>query len=344
MRIALDATYSIDPFPSGIAVYSRELLRGLALQHPADTWVECFRFKQWTQRPLQTAGNVRTRILQWPLPIGRADLFHALNQRADWRPAQKVVSTFHDLFVMTAEYSTPGFRRRFIAQARRAAKCSDAIIAVSQFTAEQVHSLLGVERSRIRVIPHGVSVAPHHDEIKRENIILSVGALQLRKNTSRLVEAFETLRRSDWKLVLAGSPAGYGAKQILERIQKSPARERIEIAGYITGEKLQQLYATAKVFAFVSLDEGFGIPVLEAMANGIPVLTSKRSALPEVSGAAALAIDPLSTEQIASSLEMLTEDEGLRETLREKGYRRASQFSWANAVRETYKVYEELVR
>ncbi len=222
MRIAIDATYSIDPFPSGIAVYSRELLRGLAVQHPHDKLVECFRFKQWKQRPLQTASNVSSRILQWPLPIGEADLFHALNQRVDWRPAKKVVSTFHDLFVMTAEYSTPDFRRRFTAQARRAAERSDMIIAVSRFTAEQVHSLLGVERSRIRVIPHGVAVPRHSDEAKRENIILSVGALQLRKNTGRLVEAFEMLRRSDWKLILAGSPTGYGAEQIVEQNREKP--------------------------------------------------------------------------------------------------------------------------
>src|SRR5205823_9135294 len=103
-------------------------------------------------------------------------------------------------------------------------------------------------------------------------------------------------------------------------------------AGYVTGEKLKQLYATARIFAFVSLDEGFGIPVLEAMANGVPVLTSNRSALPEVSGVAALTIDPLSGEQIASALQMLMEDEQLRNTLREKGFGRAAQFSWSSCV------------
>jgi glycosyltransferase involved in cell wall biosynthesis len=344
VRIAIDATYSIDPFPSGIAVYSRELLKGLAVQHPEDRLVECFRFKQWKQRPPHTPRNVTARILQWPLPIGKADICHALHQRVDWRPAWKVVSTFHDLFVMTADYSTPEFRRRFTAQARGAAERSDAIIAVSHFTAEQVHSLLGIDRSRIRVIPHGVHLPSHPTQARRENIILSVGALQLRKNTGRLVEAFARLNCPDWRLVLAGSPTGYGAEQIVEQIQRSTARERIEIAGYVTGDKLQQLYSTAKLFAFVSLDEGFGIPILEAMAHGVPVLTSDRSALPEVCGDAAITVDPLSTDRIASSLELLMADEALRCVLCEKGRRRAAGFSWENCVRETYKLYEDLVR
>lgn len=345
MRIAIDATYSIDPFPSGIAVYSRELLEGLAVQHPEDTLIRCFRFKQWRQRSArQTLASGTARILEWPLPIGKADLFHALNQRVDWRPARKVVSTFHDLFVMTAEYSTPEFRQRFTAQARSAAKRSDVIIAVSRFTAEQVHLLLDVERSRIRVVPHGVHVPELPSDAKRENVILFVGALQLRKNIVRLVDAFEKLNRPDWRLVLAGSPHGYGADQIDERIEKSTARAQIEISGYVTAERLKQLYSIAKVFAFVSLDEGFGIPVLEAMAHGVPVLTSDRSALPEVCGDAALTVDPFSTEAIMSSLEMLIGNEQLRTTLCEKGRSRAAGFSWGNCIGETYKVYEELLR
>jgi glycosyltransferase involved in cell wall biosynthesis len=262
----------------------------------------------------------------------------------DWRPARKVVSTFHDLFVMTAEYSTPEFRDRFTAQARNAAQRSDMIIAVSRFTAEQVHLLLGVERSRIRVIPHGVHLPPQPSQSVRKNVILSVGALQLRKNTARLVEAFERLNRPDWRLVLAGSPVGYGAEEILDKVQRSTARERIDIAGYVTGERLEQLYATAKVFAFVSLDEGFGIPVLEAMAHGVPVLTSDRSALPEICRDAALTVDPLSTDGITSSLEWLIGDEELQDTLRGKGRRRAAEFSWESCVGETYKIYEDLVR
>jgi glycosyltransferase involved in cell wall biosynthesis len=193
------------------------------------------------------------------------------------------------------------------------------------------------------VVPHGVRVPAQSSDVERDNIILSVGALQLRKNTGRLVEAFERLNRPDWRLILAGSPSGYGATQILEQIERSGARERIEVAGYVSGRELSALYQRAKVFAFASLDEGFGIPVLEAMANGVPVITSNRSALPEVCGDAALMIDPLSTDEMIASLEMLIADEGLRIALAEKGRKRAAAFSWENCVRETYRLYEELV-
>ncbi|MFL6546806.1 MAG: glycosyltransferase family 4 protein [Candidatus Udaeobacter sp.] len=345
MRIAIDATYSVDPRPSGIAVYSKELLEGLIEQHADDEFIECFRLKQWSHRPRNSYPHVRQRLLQRPIPIGRADIFHALNQRVDWRPAKRVISTFHDLFVMTAEYSSPQFRKRFSEQARRAAEHSDAIIAVSQFTAEQVHSLLNVERSRIRVIPHGVHV-PHtrpSSEFRRKTI-LSVGALQLRKNTTRLVEAFERTEDKDWKLVLAGAPDGYGAEQSLARIRESTARDRIEVAGYVTQDQLRQLYSTAEAFAFVSLDEGFGIPVLEAMAYGLPVLTSNQSALREVAGGAALEVDPCSTEEITSGLASMMRDGHLREKLRNLGFSRAAEFSWERTVRETYRFYSEIVR
>ncbi len=132
-------------------------------------------------------------------------------------------------------------------------------------------------------------------------------------------------------------------KKLSKRFREAPARDRIDIAGYVTAEKLNQLYSTAKVFAFVSLDEGFGLPILEAMAYGVPVLSSNRSALPEVCGDAALTVDPLSVDEIASSLNTLVTDEHLRDSLREKGHTRAAEFSWENCARETYRVYEELV-
>ena len=126
--------------------------------------------------------------------------------------------------------------------------------------------------------------------LPRENVILNVGAIQKRKNIARLVAAFETVA-PEWRLVLAGSD-GYGAEEIRARIAASPARERIAVLGYVTPEELAGWYARASVFAFPSLDEGFGMPVLEAMAAGVPVVTSNRSALPEVAGDAALLVDP----------------------------------------------------
>ena len=342
MRIALDATYSIDRYPSGVAIYSREILFGLAAQYPADQFLYCYRPKQFRYSTANSSSNVKRRLLLPSIPTFHAGLFHALNQRVDRRPAKRVVTTFHDLFVLTAEYSSPEFRKRFTAQARRAVEQSDYIIAVSKFTAAQVRDLLGVEGARIRVIPHGVHVPQQQGSPTREKMILFVGALQVRKNIIRLVEAFETLPE-DWSLVLAGSARGYGAEQILDRIRASERRDRIRIAGYVSSHELEQLYSRASIFAFPSLDEGFGIPILEAMAHSIPVLTSNRSALIEVADNAAITVDPYRTEEIASSLQKLVSDESLRDRLATQGRLRAARFTWQDSVRATYRIYQELL-
>ncbi len=342
MRVALDATYSVDPQPSGIAVYSSELLDGLATKYPEHRFLRCYRPKQLLRATRAQSSNVRRALLLPPLPSFSADLFHALNQRVDRRPTRKVVSTFHDLFVMTGEYSSPEFRKRFTEQARGAAARSDLVITVSEFTAGQVTDLLGVERGRIRVVPHGAAVVQPRPDLTREHSVLFVGALQARKNVQRLVESFETLD-SSWRLVLAGSPSGYRAEEIIERINRSPSRSRIDVTGYVSREKLNELFARASIFAFPSLDEGFGIPVLEAMSSGLPVITSNSSALGELARDAALLVNPLETEEIAAALQALAADAGLRSRLATAGKQRAALFSWENAVRKTFEVYSEMI-
>ena len=343
MRIALDASYSVGQNLTGIGVYSKKLISGLAGTHPTDKLLLCYRPKQYLQKQEPRRPNVRCRILQPPFPIGGAQLFHGLNQRVDRRPAPKVVSTFHDLFVMTAEYSSSEFRVRFTEQAKRAAGNSDLIIAVSTFTAEQVSNILHVDRSRIRVVAHGVdrpkTTAP---PASREKMILFVGALQTRKNIIRHVEAFERLDNS-WRLVLAGAATGYGAAEILSRIDRSPAKDRIELPGHQHHSEVRTLYERASIFAFATLDEGFGIPVLEAMAHGVPVITSNRSALPEVAGDAALFVDPCRVDEIENALKRLIESPVLRMDLAERGRARAEIFPWTRTIEETYRVYEELV-
>lgn len=342
MRIALDASYSTGGQLTGIGVYSSRLIESLAETHPHDRLLLCYRAKQFLAAHRPSFRNARKRLLLPPFSLFRADVFHALNQRVDSRPSRRVVSTFHDLFVLTSEYSSPEFRARFAAQARSAAARSDAIIAVSEFTSHQIQELLGVPKSRIVVVPHGVDLPPAPDEQKRENIVLFVGALQLRKNIERLVTAFEQSPR-DWKLVLAGSSSGYGAAAILDRIRNSIARDRIELTGHISQTKLESLYRQARIFMFPSLDEGFGIPVLEAMAFGVPVITSNRSALPEVAADAAILINPLSVEEMEDAVRLLIEHPARREDLARRGRERAAKFSWAETARKTYAVYSQLL-
>ena len=338
MKIALDATYSVGEALSGVGVYSREILRGLATAHPEARFRWCYRphrllrsFKE------KLPSNAARRVLSYSRTPG-GDLFHALNQRVEIPRGLPVVTTFHDLFVLTAEYSSPEFRARFAEQARRAAERSDIIIAVSRFTADQVRDLLGVDEKRLRVIPHGThppSPSPVPDA-ERENLVLLVGAIQTRKNLVRLIDAFESLDPS-WRLVLAGSQ-GFGSEAVVAR-----ATARVEIAGYVDAARLEGLYRRARIVAFPSLDEGFGIPVIEAMARGVPVLTSNGSALREVAGDAALLVDPLNTESIANGLRQLASDEALRQRLRAAGLARASEFTWDRAVDATWQVYGNLL-
>lgn len=344
MRIALDATYSVGDALTGVGVYSREILYGLAAAHPEAGFLFCYRPHRLRRALGEHLPKNAARRLLIDRFAPRAALFHALNQRLERRARARTVSTFHDLFVLTAAYSTQEFRARFAAQARGAAGRSDLIIAVSEFTARQVEELLGVERARVRVIHHGVhlpSAAPPPDDA-RENIVLNVGAIQRRKNIARLVAAFERTASAGWRLVLAGS-AGYGADEILHTIDRSPRRKDIEVLGYVAAADLAELYRRARVFAFPSLDEGFGMPVLDAMANGVPVLTSNCSALPEVSGGAALAVDPASVDAIAAGLGSLIQNADVRNEFRRHGLMRAAEFSWQQAVARTWNVYCELL-
>ena len=255
-------------------------------------------------------------------------------------PMKRAVATFHDLFMMTAEYSTPEFRERFTAQARDAAGRADAVIAVSDFTRSQVVSLLGVPASKVHVVHHGIREL-RLPRCERQPVILTVGAIQKRKNVARLVEAFESLD-GDWRLVLVGSQ-GYGAAEILARIEASSARDRIKVTGYVTPEELAAWYATASVFAFPSLDEGFGMPVLEAMAAGVPVVTSDRSALPEVAGDAALLVNPEDTDALREALIKLTGGSDLRKDLAQRGAARARLFTWQKAACATWEIYRNLL-
>jgi glycosyltransferase involved in cell wall biosynthesis len=338
MPIALDATYSLGENLSGIGVYSRELLFGLARAHPEEEFYYCYRSHRFLRAYRDRLPKNAMRRLLIGTPPG--DVFHALNQRVD-APASRTVATFHDLFVMTGEYSSPDFRARFTAQAQRAAELSDVVIAVSQFTANQIEELLRVPASRIRVVPHGVRMPPDAS-MARENLVLFVGAIQRRKNVARLVKAFERMPPT-WRLALAGAADGFGAAQELRAVQESPRRGDIDILGYVSNRALDLLYQRAAIFAFPSLDEGFGMPILEAMAHGVPTLTSTRSSLPEVAGDAALLVDPFDTEAIAYGLRRLAEDADLRADLTRRGLNRARDFSWDAAIAGTWNIYQELL-
>jgi glycosyltransferase involved in cell wall biosynthesis len=343
LKIALDATYSLGRDLSGVGVYSREILQGLARAHAEASYLFCYRPHRFLRSFAEQLPRNASRRLLLQNRAPSADLFHGLNQRLGSGAYRHAVSTFHDLFVISGDYSTLEFRERFTAQARAAAERSDLIIAVSRFTAGQVERLLDVEPSRIRVIHHAARPAAPRSTVPRarEPIILSVGAIQRRKNTARLVEAFEQLD-SGWKLVLAGS-SGFDSQQALQRIERSPRKQDIQVLGYVPDSQLEELYRRAAIFAVPSLDEGFGMPLLDAMARGVPVLTSNVSAMPEVAGNAGLLIDPHDVTSIADGLRRLTADSALRDRFARAGLARVQEFSWEKSVEATWKVYQELL-
>lgn len=343
VHIALDATYALGRELTGVGVYSREIVYGLPALFPDARYTFCYRpnrfFRSFRESIPRTA---RRRPLFESGPPRSANIFHGLNQRVPAVKHPRTVTTFHDLFVLTAEYSTKEFRDRFAEQARHAAERSDAIICVSQFTADQVASLLKVERARLHVVHHGVHGPSEVPPLERRGqLVLSVGSIQKRKNTTRLVEAFERTPPG-WKLILAG-PAGYQSESTLQRIAESSRREDITITGYLNQAQLEVLYAKASIFAFPSLDEGFGMPVIEAMAWGVPVITSDRSALAEVSGNAALHVNPENIEELATALNAAMESPELRNDLAARGLAWSANFTWRSTFEKTWNVYQELL-
>lgn len=173
-------------------------------------------------------------------------------------------------------------------------------------------------------------------------MILSVGVIQTRKNSLNMLKALKTLP-AKYQLVLSGGN-GYGSEAIHEFIRTESLGDRVKLLGFIDDAQLARLYQAASVFLFPSLEEGFGIPVLEALASGTPVVTSNLSSMPEVGGEAALYVDPHDPVNIARKVVQAAEDMTLRETLIQKGLARAGEFTWRRTAQATLAVYEEVLK
>ena len=204
----------------------------------------------------------------------------------------------------------------------RLARAANRVIAVSEFTKAEAVELLGVDPGRVRVIPHGVaSPFEPYGPAAGGRYALAVGTLEPRKNLARAVLAAE---RAGVELRVVGPP-GWGGVDI-------------DTVGFVDDDELARLYRGAECLVYPSLYEGFGLPVLEAMACGIPVVTSATGATAEVAGDAAVLVDPLDVDAIAAGIREAIER---REELRAAGLERASQFTWENAARQTVEVYRE---
>ncbi len=359
MRVALDATYTVDPEPSGVARYSRRLIQALAAADAEMEITLAARPRRFLAVRREFPGpRFRHCLLQEPLNLGlpaRVDVFHGLNQRLPRYRFRRQVVTIHDVFALSSErYSSANFRRRFSALIRDAVRRADALIAVSDYTRRQLALHLGVDPLRVAVVHHGVDLPPVGTEFWRAlaNIrvlpdgtsletpfLLTVGAVQVRKNTLAAVRALEKLPLPV-RLVIAGG-IGHGGDEVIAYIRAHNLNGRALVLGYVDGVTKQALYRRAAALVFPSLEEGFGLPVLEAMAYGLPVVASQVGALPEIAGDAALLVDPLDVEALAEACRRVLDDAALAEDLRARGRARAAAFTWEKAAQETLRVYEE---
>ena len=265
-----------------------------------------------------------------------------------------LVITIHDLsFIRHPNLLRPGSRMYLTLFTRLSARRATRIIAVSKHAALETASLLGVAASQIDVVYHGVGEAfrPLPSEaveaFRRERglpdrFVLYLGTLEPRKNLPRLVESFDQARERTCSLVLAGG-AGWGAQGLRDTISNLGLTDRVIFVGYVADAELPLLYNAATVFAYPSLYEGFGLPVLEAQACGTAVLTSNSSSLPESAGDAAMMVDPRSVEEMARALAVLLSDSSLRQDLRTRGLAHARRFDWRRTAEQTASVYSRAV-
>lgn len=213
-------------------------------------------------------------------------------------------------------------------------------IAVSNAVKEDLKKFFVMPEKRITTIYHGYERVKKSKEERKPLVegdyILHIGRLEERKNQCRLIEAFESIAQEHKKLflVLVGGD-GYGAKKIHQKVEKSSVKDRVHLTGYQDEEMIFQLLEKAKVFAYPSLSEGFGMPILEAFDAGVPVLTSKGSATEEITGDSGLLCDALSVESIAQGLKILLSDDSIRQEKIRRGKKRLEQFSWERCVEET---------
>ncbi len=275
-----------------------------------------------------------------------------------WYRPGKFVVTIHDTsFQISKDFYTTKIRAIW-GISPRSAKYADMVIVPSQSTKRDVVRFYGVNPEKIAVIfeGHDEEVYKPQDnlaqieETKREyNIrgkyILYVGTLEPRKNIPRLIEAFHSLKKEGvkHKLIVAGK-LGWLYKDIFTTVNRLNLENEVIFTGYVPQKELPILMSGAEVFAYPSLCEGFGLPPLEAMACGTPVIVSNTSSLPEVVGDAGILVDPYDSKEIAQAMYHVISDEGLRQQMRQKGLKRAKMFSWEKTAQQTLKVFEIVYR
>jgi glycosyltransferase involved in cell wall biosynthesis len=378
LRVAVDARPAVFPQKTGIGYYTWHLLKHLRAVDPGTEYLAWYLnaralvggrrrlladlpvTERWTPIPAWWFERLTERFdlprVEW---FARFDVFFAPNFVPPPTRTRRLVVTVHDLAFRLHPETAPQSTRWWLARIDRTLRHASRIIAVSEATKRDLLELYALEPEQVSVIPHGVDGQVFHpsspEEVERIRrrfgiagpYLLSLGGIEPRKNLPNLVRAFARLPAEGRPtLVVAGgsvewNPEGRDALQEAMRDLPWEVSERVVLTGYVGEEEKVALLGGAEALVYPSLYEGFGLPVLEAMACGTPVVTSDLSALPEVAGDAALLVDPRDPAAIASAVERVLEDEDLRRDLKRKGISRAAAYTWEATARRTAAVLHE---
>ena len=370
MRVLIDYRPALRA-RSGVGEYTHELARALLDRSSAGASTGSLELtlfsSSWKDRfslpaDLRGATPVDRRI-----PVG---LLNFAWHRAGWPPAELVTSrrydvthslhplllpardaaqvvTIHDLNFMTHPERTRGeIRRDYPELAKRHALRAHAVIVVSPFTAREVERQFGVPSDRISICPPGApSWQPRRTAPADGGYVLFFGTLEPRKNVGGLLDAYESLlaRRRDLPpLVLAGGTTD-AARPWLERIERPPLLGRVRHIGYVDPAQRRELYEKARLLVQPSFEEGFGLPVLEGMTVGLPIVAANRGNLPELLDGAGALVDPDAPEAMAAAIERFVDDDALAAAASTKSVQRAAHFSWRRTAETVYDTYRQAI-
>jgi len=362
MRFAVDA-HAIGRHLTGNEVYVRSLLNGFACldresdfvtylsMDDAEAWVPArFAVRRIAGNPFVRLGCDFALKLRWDRP----DLLHVQYTAPLACPVPVVVSVHDVSFLEYPEYFPFPRAAQLRLTVRRTIQAAARILTVSEFSRDAIARAYGLDPDRIAVVHNAAADCFH--QVRRDTapaqvsqrfgltapFILSVGDLQPRKNHIGLIEAFARMALAcpqlSHQLVLAGKETWFG-RRVYDAAKRSGVANRIRFLGFVSDDDLLQLYNACELFCFPSFYEGFGLPVLEAMACGAAVCCSNTAAIPEVADGAAILFDPHNTDEIARAMLDLIQLSELRSRMRRLGLQRAPQFSWQKAAEKTLEVY-----
>lgn len=361
MRIGIDI-HTVGTFHTGNETYIKNIVSNLNTEHDIYLYFTKTRkddLPKWKAHFRKIRPHISLLRIPFSFPLAfirdKIDVAHFQYVVPPVSPCKTVVS-IHDIsYEHFPEFFNPLSRKRMQALIPFSARKSAHVLTISEFSRKQIIETYGISEKKVTVTYCGVS--ENFRKIEDENqidsllqrfsifnpYILAVGNLQPRKNIKRLVRAYSRLRHQEkihQDLVLVGK-LGYNNHEIFDTIKQYGVEPFVKYTGYVSEEELVALYNKADIFVYPSLYEGFGLPLIESMACGTPVITSRVSSLPEVAGDAGLYFDPESDTDLENTILKLGDDETLRQDLIEKGKVRAKLFSWEKSAQQTLEIFEK---